>query len=566
MPRPRASLPLLALALPLAGLAQSPPPSQPPTFTERVEVLVRNVDVVVSDRDGNPIVGLAREDFELLENGKPVPIVNFAAYREGGDADLALEGGAVLTEAAAAEPARSRVLAAPPATWVLHVDQAQLEPKQRNEIVKQLRRFVATALRPGDRTMVTTYDGISLRILSQLTTDVAATDQALAKLEKSSSIAATRLARRHQLRLEIIDSEVNVFEADRVLWAIQDYAEAETVYSRNALSAFHDLIVIVGGIDGRVNVVSGGGGFSSQPAEEFFRLYEVRFRGFNVQELDSRRTDPTRIELQTGFAKLTRAVNSSRVTIHTIYAGSERGPAVHADDGGGFEGFTPSDIVTQEGSAALASFAASTGGRSFVAAPDLARRLGTARNDTVHYYSLGYEPPRLVPGESRRVEVRVNRPGARVLHRQQLAEKKADELAGEAALSALLGETEPDPFGTRLVVGTATGKRREQRVPVEVQVPLTSVTLLPEKERYRGQLLFQFALRSPDGGYRRLEPRPIALEIPADRVGQAMGQHVTMKVDIAVEPGDYRLAVSVLDELSGVHGTTSAALVATGGR
>src|SRR6266849_894846 len=46
-------------------------------LVESIEVHVVNVDVVVTDRAGNPVPGLKREDFELYENGKPQAISNF---------------------------------------------------------------------------------------------------------------------------------------------------------------------------------------------------------------------------------------------------------------------------------------------------------------------------------------------------------------------------------------------------------------------------------------------------------------------------------------------------------
>ena len=46
-------------------------------LVESIEVHVINVDVVVTDRAGNPVHGLKREDFEVFENGKPQKITNY---------------------------------------------------------------------------------------------------------------------------------------------------------------------------------------------------------------------------------------------------------------------------------------------------------------------------------------------------------------------------------------------------------------------------------------------------------------------------------------------------------
>ncbi len=59
--------------------AQNPPvPPQQPTPTLRVETRLVLVDVVVTDKKGNPVRGLTREDFTLKENGKPQSLAVFS--------------------------------------------------------------------------------------------------------------------------------------------------------------------------------------------------------------------------------------------------------------------------------------------------------------------------------------------------------------------------------------------------------------------------------------------------------------------------------------------------------
>ena len=59
------------------SLQEDAPP--PALFGERVDVEVVNVDVVVTDRAGNRVTDLGRDDFELRIDGKPVAIEYFAA-------------------------------------------------------------------------------------------------------------------------------------------------------------------------------------------------------------------------------------------------------------------------------------------------------------------------------------------------------------------------------------------------------------------------------------------------------------------------------------------------------
>src|ERR1051326_8327994 len=68
---------LVLMAVPLAVFAQSVGPLPP--LTEQVEVHVVNVDVSVTDKNGNPVSGLTKNDFEIFEDGKRETVTNFAA-------------------------------------------------------------------------------------------------------------------------------------------------------------------------------------------------------------------------------------------------------------------------------------------------------------------------------------------------------------------------------------------------------------------------------------------------------------------------------------------------------
>ena len=71
-------LPLLALAVHVAIAQQKPAPTpeqQPPVFRTKTEII--RIDVTVLGPDGRPLKGLTREDFLLLEDGEPQPILGF---------------------------------------------------------------------------------------------------------------------------------------------------------------------------------------------------------------------------------------------------------------------------------------------------------------------------------------------------------------------------------------------------------------------------------------------------------------------------------------------------------
>src|SRR5258705_6814243 len=69
---------IASLLLPLLAAAQQK--QQIPALGETIEVSLVNLDVFVTDKAGNRVRGLKKDDFEILENGVKQPITNFAEF------------------------------------------------------------------------------------------------------------------------------------------------------------------------------------------------------------------------------------------------------------------------------------------------------------------------------------------------------------------------------------------------------------------------------------------------------------------------------------------------------
>jgi Ca-activated chloride channel homolog len=90
----RTLLLLAALGAAAPARAQTPSPA-PPVFSAEAEAV--NVTITVRDGKGNLVTDLTREDFEVLDEGKPQQIQLFArAFDPGQDETLALDLGMLL--------------------------------------------------------------------------------------------------------------------------------------------------------------------------------------------------------------------------------------------------------------------------------------------------------------------------------------------------------------------------------------------------------------------------------------------------------------------------------------
>src|SRR5205085_8444310 len=114
-------------------------------FGATLEVRVVNIDVVVTDKSGRRIAGLTRNDFEVLEDGKPQTITNFDEER---GVAAALIAGATTSEAAATHR---------PRRFVLFVDNESLPAGVRRPLFAALRKFVDTQLLPGDEAALVSW-------------------------------------------------------------------------------------------------------------------------------------------------------------------------------------------------------------------------------------------------------------------------------------------------------------------------------------------------------------------------------------------------------------------------
>src|SRR4051794_39447420 len=133
-------------------------------LVESVEVKVTNVDVVVTDKSGKPVTGLTRDDFVILEDGKPQPITNFSEIREETAVPEAATGQAPSPVKPPEENSRR------PRRIVVFIDNYSLHPFRRGEVFGAIDRSFDKLFRPGDQAMVAAWNR-GLRIVVPFTGD-----------------------------------------------------------------------------------------------------------------------------------------------------------------------------------------------------------------------------------------------------------------------------------------------------------------------------------------------------------------------------------------------------------
>ncbi len=555
-----------APAAPPPALAQgSPAPATEPAaggapaaagevFFESLDVHVVNVEVYVTDKDGQPITGLTADDFEIKEDGRPQRITNFAAVHKGRQVAAA----PAAPESAPAPPSPPPAPpGAPPAVpevpedqrlhLIVYLDNLHIRPFNRNRVAREVRGFLYENLRPEDRVMLVTFER-SLHVRQPFTSDPLAIGQALVGIEELTGFAVQEASARTEV-IRSIESSENGAEA---LAYADDYARERHADTVRSLEGLEEMIASLGGLPGRKALLYISDGIPMTPAEDLYVLADLKFAGEGVSgPLRARR-----YSLRTDFRELVAQANANRVTFYTLEAGGLRGhSSVSAESAGGnaggslFEADTTHFFNLVE---PLEMMAVDTGGRAFYNTNNIAGALADMHTDLRSFYSLGYSPAHQGDGRYHRIEVEVKVRGAKVRHRNGYRDKTPAVRLTEGTLASLIHSVGVNPLGIDLVV--APPRRRDDGyylVPIEVSIPLGALALVPQGEHYLGRLSVVTAVIDREGGTSPPEPVEIPITIPAAEIEAARTKSFVYEAALLMRPGVQEVAVGLRDELSG---------------
>jgi VWFA-related protein len=545
----RLAAPALAVALLAAASSRAQQPDGYGAFLDSVEVRVVNVDVVVTDKAGNFVPGLTRDDFQLLLDGKPVEMSNFAAYAPpalgaSSTGEVAIAGAETAVESEEAPQA------APATSYAVLLDQSLVRPGERKEILDQLQRFLASGLRPGDRVLIATYNQ-GMRLLTDLTGDQAVLAAALAAVGRSAAASGEVASRQASILREITfvdpgDTRTAAIEAERIFGDIQSLERAAILEARAGMEALGYLSDALAGVDGRKALVYAGAGFSDNPVAHLYSMWSQRLGALAPLLVPPPSGGTQKGEFERRQRALIERAGGNRVTLYVIGAGPDQGPS----PGGADVAMSAGGTANLSPLGAMRYIAGATGGVTLKASPQLAVALTAVADDFSRYYSLAFSPA--ADFEYHRIEVRLrSRPDLKVRHRGGFRAEDPGGRASETAVAALLFNANANPFGASASAGVARreGRAAELLLPLTVKVPLEHVTLVPQGDHHQGKLSLYFAAREGSGEVLVMERRDLEFSVPNGQLAAALRQFVTFDVDLKLRPGPYRLGVVVHDEL-----------------
>lgn len=531
-----------------ASEASSPTPEDFEPFLDTVDVRVVNVDVIVTDKKGEPVTGLGRDDFELIENRRPVPITNFYAVERGRPAVApaaadAAGGPAIPLPSPLAE---SSIPEAQRLHLVVYVDNFNIRPLNRNRILGEVGYFLSSELDREDRVMLVSYDR-SLKIRQPFTSDPRLIARSLEELERVTGHAVSRDDERRRA-LEAIDQASSVGQA-----AAHARMHAESVENdlRFSIGALKELIGTLAGLPGRKAILYVSDGLPMVPGQDVYYAVDARFSGQGGGGVLS---DSFSYDASRDFRELANLANANRVSFYTVDAAGLRMQSSFAAQNArsSISPMVDSSFNSNHQSP-LRYLAETTGGQAIINTNRVLPGLQRVARDFDTYYSLGFAPAHAANGRYHRLEVRVkDRRDLVVRHREGYRDKTIEARMTDGTIAALHFDNEQNPLAARILFGeTLPHEGRHFRVAIDVEVPIGRLVLIPHGDHHRARIRLFVAARDSDGDSSAVQQLVVPISIPSDELELARGQLYRYSLPILLRSGPHRVAIGVRDELGG---------------
>lgn len=418
-----------ALQSPDAGSAQKTESKQPPPAIRVTSRLVQ-VSVLVHDKHGNPITGLTKDDFVVLDEMKPQEIRVFSVETN----DLPAHAPPALPP----DTYTNRIQEhgnVPTSITVILFDGLNTEFSDQAYARQQVVKFIRTQVRPNDRVAIYSL-GRSLRIVHDFTNDASSLLAAIETYKgRDTTLVDASVAQKSDnpnpaVRAfldSVFQREANSFVRDRV---------HQTVEALTAI-ANH-----VGTMPGRKNLIWVSGSF---PFSIGYDNLETGPRGNSTFRGDA--TEFFANDIETAA----RALTNANLAVYPVDA---RGLmtadlGMQSNNARAFMAPSTSNFDTMN------TLAERTGGRAFYNRNDIWGAIRDALDDCRVTYELGYYPQGIEwNGKFREIKVEVRIPGAHVRSRKgyfALPEPKLTPQLRQAII-ALSAKSPLEPTGIEVKV------------------------------------------------------------------------------------------------------------------
>jgi VWFA-related protein len=540
----------LAIAIPSMAQKKNQEPEVPPLVVN-LDVRIINVDVIVTDKKGNFVPNLTADDFTILENGVQKPISNF--YEVQGSIAKNVVG-----EAPAPEPvetpaalAKKEIPESMKRRIIFYVDNLSLSPFNRNRVFQQMKDFVTQVMRPGDEAMIATYNR-SMKVRVPFTRDTAQIVSMLDSLQKESGLG---IANRSERR----SAEDRIREApsynDAVATA-RSYASSIEHDLRQGVASINALMTTVAGLEGKKILVLTSEGFPMQPGREMFYFIddvgrEKGWTGMGSTMLEGMTYDGTNL-----IQSVAKTANANGITMYTVHAAGLTGGTEMSAEHAQPISAAVSQAATSNTTESMQLMADMTGGVASVQTNNFRLAFDRIQQDLESYYSLGYRAGTERVDRQRYLHVRMKNKEYRVRNRQTFVEKSMYAEMSDKVVANLLYRVRDNDLGILTRVGSPLPTEDGYyHVPVDIQIPMHSLELLPQGEtEYVGGFDVYVVVANKDNDLSDVARKSHQIRVPAAQFKELSGKFYTYTLELLMERGLNKISVGVVDQIDNTSG------------
>lgn len=547
-------------------------------LSETIEVNIVNIDVFVTDKQGNRVRGLTQNDFEVFENGARQPISNFAEYAGAAGGDRV--GVNVPDVEAAAVPREKR-------TFLIFFERTQLANFQADPLFAALKETVTKTVMAGDGVSVIVWSRDKIEHIEP-TGDVAAIHSTFdwlaqeaqkaqidhAQVQKEESAAIREFERNMASMAATGGGRIKlpgpppagpqkIVSTDSVAGADGESGVSTMLNMQMAwndmkvrVAAINSAITSLAGVEGKKVLLLATRSLGTVAGAEF--AYAAGAQRLSADLVNRFGTDKL-------MQSIVDHANASGVTIYPVHLARTRmampdATAVDAPDAesSSVRLETAAYLSMQNETASLAQIAAKTGGLTAAGPADVIDLLPRIASDVTDYYSIAYRVTPTGTDRARNVVIKTRNPEYTVRARRQFVERSEPTRMRDRLRAALFGTKLDSP----LHISATAGSRKENGkkkviVPLQIRVPIGELTLLPQGNgKHAGTFSVHVGAAADLDELSDVVERTQRFEIDAAQLERARASHFTYEMDLEITEKTQFVAVAVLDEVGRTYGVT----------
>lgn len=559
------------LAAQNAVLAQQSPEAQVPAPTIRVTTHMVLVDVVVTDKQGKPALGLKPENFAVEENGKAQKITTFVTPEQ----NQPPAPGPALPPGIYSNRAQYRAPGGP--ITVLLLDATNTQFKDQAYARRQMLRFVREQYKPSQRMAVFTLTD-SLHVLQDFTTDPQLLYTALqgyvpqerpfasaAQPTTQATVAPT--AAKTVTSVDASTPPANGVAATAtnlrglpvfMVAGIQNFADTAVSYDLErrtdiTFQALDTLARALGGLPGRKNViwVTGDLPFTLNPENRSMTEAQLseELPSFNTRRVDEHSSgDYAATARRSGADQIRDADARLAAAQIALYPVDARGLSISLE---------------QDAQEVMREMARDTGGRAYVNQNEIKAGVERAMEDTSATYTLGYYTTnKKWDGKYRNIKIKVDRQGLDLQHRRGYFALDPTQLKGYKPgqeVAAALGEAVPATqvaFSTRVLPSSSA----KGKLGVDFLVDASTLSVEDASGGKKMDVVFYATAFSQNGKMLGSQSQKVEQTFKSDVYEQIMQHGMMLHMDLAPPGNATQLRLAVQDGRTGLVGTIEAPL------